>query len=85
MYIDNKLTKRYFISTQSKETYVINKNKQPNGDMEVHKKSCHTIIGSTNLEEVGSFDSSKAAVEAAKKKYPSADGCKFCAKDGHKS
>jgi len=61
--------------------YYVNDHAQDSGDHEVHVETCsflHLIERKTYL---GQFYSCHGAVEAAKKIYPTADGCAFCSPD----
>ena len=58
--------------------YYVNKNVQPNGDHEVHKDPCGWMPLPANRISLGSFDNCQDAVRAAKKLYPTANGCIYC-------
>ncbi len=65
--------------------YYVNKNAQPNGDHEVHQtEDCPNPANEENRDYLGDFPSCHGAVAEAKKRYPTADGCKFCSPDCHK-
>ena len=64
--------------------YYVNKNAQDNGDHEVHKYDCSWLPKPENREYLGDFSSCRGAVQKAKKKYPTADGCKWCSLECHK-
>lgn len=63
--------------------YYVNNQAQANGDHEVHREEC--VYLPKNLSFLGTFSSCKGAVDAAKKMYPRANGCKYCANDCHTS
>lgn len=58
--------------------YTVNKNAQPSGDHEVHKDGCHYLPEWENQLPLGAHESCRTAVEKAKKRYPTADGCAHC-------
>lgn len=65
--------------------YRVNKNKQANGDNEVHKSDCKYYFLLTNFEELGFHSTCTSAVDSAKSKgYYSADGCNDCIPFCHK-
>lgn len=65
--------------------YLVNKNAQPGGEHEVHKEDCNNLPEPENREYLrGEFSSCHGAVQEAKKKYPTADGCKHCSPACHK-
>lgn len=70
--------------------YIVNKNAQPNGDHEVHvtprsKCSSPAYPDLGNQLRLGNFADCAGAVRAAKRHYPTADGCYYCSNDCHKS
>lgn len=58
--------------------YIVNKNAQPSGDHEVHKEGCQYMPDIDNQMPLGSHESAHSAVEKAKGRYPTADGCAHC-------
>lgn len=64
--------------------FYVNKNPQENGDHEVHEYGCTHAPNSENAEYLGNFSSCREAVKEARKKYPTADGCYYCAPACHK-
>ena len=66
-------------------SYYRNKNAQSNGDHEVHKESCNFMPALGNRDYLGEFSSCHGAVEAARRKDPSADGCAYCSPACHTS
>lgn len=58
--------------------FVVNKNAQPNGDHEVHEEGCRYMPDIDNQMPLGSHASCESAVEKAKGRYPTADGCAHC-------
>ena len=67
-----------------KKHYYVNSVSQPNGDHEVHCEGCYWMPSITNRIYLGYFASSREALNAAKLRYPLADGCAFCCPDIHK-
>lgn len=65
--------------------YYVNKNAQSNGDHEVHKFDCSFLPSPENRRYLGDFPSCRPAVAAAKKIYPTADGCAHCSPECHTS
>lgn len=66
--------------------YYVNNNAQENGDHEVHKEGCYWLTLVTSKDYLGDFASCSGAVQKAKEKYPeTADGCKHCSLECHKS
>ena len=64
--------------------YYVNTVAQPNGDHEVHTEyGCPTPAQTNNRHALGSHASCHSAVRAAKKIYPTADGCKHCSLPCH--
>lgn len=61
--------------------YYVNRNAQPDGDHEVHKASCSYFPAQKNRLYLGDFRSCDAAVREARKHYPQADGCYYCARE----
>lgn len=61
--------------------YYVNNNSQSNGDHEVHVSGCNHMPSDTSY--LGSFTNCKDAVRAAKKIYPTADGCYWCSRECH--
>ncbi|MCR4378722.1 MAG: hypothetical protein NUV50_11600 [Rhodospirillales bacterium] len=58
--------------------YIVNKNAQSNGDHEVHKEGCQHMPDLDNQMPLGAHESCRTAVEKAKGRYPTADGCAHC-------
>lgn len=58
--------------------YRVNKNKQSNGDNEVHKSGCTYYSDLTNYESLGDHSNCSSAVSEAKRRGYSADGCATC-------
>jgi len=65
------------------DLYYVNKNPQPNGDHEVHKKWCGFLPSEENRIYLGFFDNCHAAVRKAKEYFSKVNGCFFCCKDCH--
>ena len=65
--------------------YYVNKQKQPNGDHEVHKSECRYLPNAENRKYLGEFSNCKEAVTEAKKTYQQSNGCYTCSNDCHTS
>lgn len=67
--------------------FILNGNRQANGDYEVHNKSqgCHYMPLANNQIPLGEFPSCREAVAYAKLKYNSAriNGCAYCCAPCH--
>ena len=63
------------------DRYCVNKDAQTNGDHEVHKYSCQKLPSPSNRVDLGIFSNDYAALAAARRLYPSADGCWYCCPD----
>jgi hypothetical protein len=66
-------------------TYCVNTKEQDNGDHEVHKEGCDFWPASHHVHLLGTFVTCHGAVAAAKRIYPTADGCAFCSPACHTS
>lgn len=66
--------------------YILNLNKQTNGDLEVHQTSC-SYAPKSNVQELGYFNSCQPAVTRAKElnPYKKIDGCYHCSPTCHNS
>lgn len=65
--------------------YYVNMNPQSDsGDHEVHEKGCSWLPLIADKKYLGEFPSCHGAVAAAKKIYPTADGCEKCSPKCHK-
>ena len=64
--------------------YYVNKNKDAQGNHEVHKEGCNKMPALQNREYVGYFNNAHDAVRKAKQTYPTADGCYWCCPEAHK-
>jgi len=62
-------------------SYYVNDNAQPNGDHEVHKDGCQFMP--KYKTSLGDHASCGPAVTQAKRKYPTANGCRTCSRDCH--
>ena len=58
---------------------------QSNRDHEVHNQICRYLPSSEHRKYLGDFESCEEAVREARKKYPDADGCKYCSPGCHTS
>lgn len=62
--------------------YYLNRQRQPNGDLEVHREWCKYMPSQNNRLYIGQFYSDITAVNTAKKLYPqcasSINGCRHC-------
>lgn len=61
--------------------YYVNNKPQSNGDYEVHRQDCSYLP--SDKTDLGLFDNCHGAVMAAKRYYPTANGCKFCSRPCH--
>lgn len=61
-------------------TYYVNRNAQKDGDHEVHRLGCAHPANEENRLYLGDHRDCKAAVEAARRHYPTADGCYHCSR-----
>jgi hypothetical protein len=59
-------------------SYLVNSNSQSNGDHEVHVTTCTHLPIPSNQVSLGSFDSCRTAVAAAKAYYSQSNGCRWC-------
>lgn len=62
--------------------YFVNDDPQPNGDHEVHKTECPSFP--ENRTYLGYYSHCREAVQEAKKRYQTADGCAICSSECHK-
>ncbi len=60
--------------------YYVNKQKQTNGDHEVHTSTCGYIPNLINRLYLGEFSNCADAVIEAKKTYSKSNGCYYCSK-----
>jgi hypothetical protein len=67
------------------KNYYVNKNKDVDGDHEVHESGCKHMPLAENRTYLGEFSSCSGAVTEAKKTYPTADGCYHCCEACHTS
>lgn len=65
------------------DKYYINKNKQENGDNEIHLKTCRYFPKKENALCLGQFENCESAKLQAKENYENADGCFYCLKKCH--
>ena len=65
------------------DRYFVNKEKQSNGDNEVHKEGCSKMPRDEHRKFLGVFNRCSDAVREAKKEFSSANGCKVCIPDCH--
>lgn len=65
--------------------YYVNRNKQSNGDHEVHHSDCPYLPTAENRKYLGEFYTCDAAVREAKKTYEKSNGCKTCSPACHTS
>lgn len=63
--------------------YVVNDNAQSNGDHEVHSRNCIYFPQINSYSDLGWHTDCRSAVAAAKKIYPSSDGCASCSPSCH--
>jgi len=62
-------------------SYYVNNNPQPNGDHEVHVRSCNYFPADAMY--LGEYDSCAPAVAKARQTYSRADGCYWCCNPCH--
>ena len=69
--------------------YYLNKNRQQNGDYEVHVQGCAYGALPENQIQLGEFANCAGAVTRAKQQYPDVanhiNGCYFCCQPCHTS
>jgi hypothetical protein len=63
--------------------YLVNTNPQPNGDHEVHTTVCAYLPLPAHRQDLGEHATCQSAVALAKRQYPTANGCYYCAKACH--
>lgn len=63
--------------------YYVNKNVQPNGDHEVHKRDRSFLPEVENRIYLGDFSYCSSAATEAKKYYTQVNGCYYCANSCH--
>lgn len=63
--------------------YYVNKNKQANGDNEVHENGCNYLAQVRDPDYLGEFTNCRDAVQAAKRKGYNANGCYYCSRPCH--
>lgn len=63
--------------------YYVNNNAQSNGDHEVHVEHCRWLQQARSKRDLGDHGSCTTAVAAAKRIYPTANGCAYCAPACH--
>lgn len=64
--------------------YLINKNKDSNGNNEVHTSNCAYKPSISNQVSLGWFANENQAVKYAKQNgWPDADGCYYCCRNAH--
>lgn len=85
MLIPKKMNIYNLLKTLSEEQYYVNTFPNSDGSHEVHKKDCQHIPNFLSRKFLDSFSSCKEAVKKAKKDYPTANGCKICSIECHKS
>lgn len=67
-------------------SYYLNKNRQTNGDYEVHTGTCSWLPDAVKREYLGEFVHCRDAVAEAKRRYPTwyrINGCYFCCNACH--
>lgn len=63
--------------------YYVNNIRQSNGDHEVHVEGCSWLQLATSTRDLGEHLTCITAVAAARRIYPSANGCAYCAPTCH--
>jgi hypothetical protein len=66
-----------------RKKYFVNRNRQNNGDHEVHVERCRFMPHPSNCVYLGEFTSCRDAVTEAKKIYPQSNGCYYCSNECH--
>ncbi len=69
------------------DEYCVNKNKQPNGDHEVHNVTggCNNLPNPENRKNLGCHVNCQNAVREGKKHYTQVNGCYYCCRECHTS
>lgn len=65
--------------------YFVNAKAQPSGDHEVHREGCPYMPKPKNRVPLGRFATCQGAVAAARRIFPTADGCYRCSRPCHRS
>ena len=65
--------------------YYVNNTRQENGDHEVHVNGCNWLARAQSTTYLGNYMNCQGAVMAAKRMYPTANGCAYCAPSCHTS
>jgi len=65
------------------DSYYVNKNPQRTGEHEVHRSICSHLPSKENLIHLGTFSDCVDALIAAKKLFPTVDGCRYCCIECH--
>ena len=63
--------------------FYVNEDAQPNGDHEVHRRTCEFLPGIPNQKYLGDFEDCEPAVEEARNYFDQVNGCFFCARQCH--
>ncbi len=63
------------------DKYYVDKNRQLEGEHEVHKEGCSWMPSDENRIYLGEFYMCRLAVEEAKKHYFMVDGCYACCRE----
>lgn len=63
--------------------YYVNQTAQANGDHEVHKVGCQWLAKALYTIDLGLHSNCQSAVTAAKRLYPTANGCAYCSPQCH--
>ena len=63
--------------------YFVNQNVQPNGDHEVHVRTCAYFPHPHNARLLGYFSNCHDAVREARKHYNQCNGCYYCTNECH--
>jgi hypothetical protein len=64
-------------------SYYVNKNKQTNGDREVHRDDCQWLPNTQNRLYLGEYNHCADAVREANRHYPQVNGCATCSAQCH--
>lgn len=63
--------------------YYVNNQRQDNGDHEVHVQGCYWLQLANSTRDLGDHLGCHTAVAAAKRIYPTANGCAYCSSACH--
>lgn len=70
-------------ASEETDEYYVNRNRDEQGQHEVHREGCSHPPDERNRRPLGAFADCAAAVRAARELYPTADGCYHCSRPCH--